>query len=429
VRRQSLALRLRRLFLILWTEGEGPGRESAAIGLGVFIGCLPAYGFHLLACTVAGTVFRLNRLKMYLAANISNPFFAPWLILVELQVGAWLRRGSFHPLTIETARTASVTGLGADFLLGALAVGAGLGVIAGGTTYAVLRRTAGDDAFAALVRRASDRYVNRGVVAWEFARRKLTSDPVYKDVVCGGLLTGRRVPQSSGDVARSADAGRTLLDVGCGMGLTLALVAEAARADEAGTWPASWPAPPRFDRLIGIELRRRVAAVASAALGSDAQVIAGDALTSIPARFDAVVLFDVLQMMRRDEQDALIAALTSALDPRGMMLIREADATAGWRFTAVRWGNRLKALAFGSWRQQFHYRSASEWPASLGRHGLRVDVRGMSTGTPFANVLFVATPGQSPAGVINSAGSTRTDATASATTLITDTRPIDASGG
>ena len=30
--------------------------------------------------------------------------------------------------------------------------------------------------------------------------------------------------------------------------------------------------------------------------------------------------------------------MAAALDPGGLMLIREADAAAGWRFTAARWG-------------------------------------------------------------------------------------------
>ena len=393
--RLTLLLRLRRLFLIMRTEGHGPGRESAAIGIGVFIGCLPTYGFHLLLCTAAGTVFRLNRLKMYLAANISNPFVAPWLILLEIQTGAWLRRGSFLPLTMETVQTVSVTSAGADLLIGAVAIGTLLGGLVSGMTYALLRGTTEHDAFTTLVRLTADRYINGGIVAWEFARGKLRADPVYKALVCGGLLTrppARPVP--SGGASQPTEAGGTLLDVGCGMGLSLALVAEARRASMAGVWPAAWPLPPRFDNVIGIEVRSRVAAVASAALAGDALVIVGDALVSVPERFKTVLLFDVLHMMRRDEQEALIAALASALDPDGLMLIREADATAGWRFTAVRWGNRLKALAFGSWRQQFHFRAASEWPACLARHGLHAEVREMSEGTPFANVLFVATPNQ-----------------------------------
>ena len=59
----------------------------------------PLYGFHLAICWVVGSLLGLNRLKMYFAANISNPFVAPWLVFAEVQLGAWLRRGSFHPLS------------------------------------------------------------------------------------------------------------------------------------------------------------------------------------------------------------------------------------------------------------------------------------------------------------------------------------------
>ena len=45
---------LRRAFWELRTEGAGPGREAAAIGLGVFVGCLPVFGFHLLLCWAIG---------------------------------------------------------------------------------------------------------------------------------------------------------------------------------------------------------------------------------------------------------------------------------------------------------------------------------------------------------------------------------------
>ena len=380
--------------MIVRTEGGGPWRDSAAIGIGVFIGCLPVYGFHLLVCTAAGTMFRLNRLKMYIAANISNPLVAPWLILLEIQTGAWLRRGSFHPLTIETARTLSLASAGADLAIGGVAVGAVLGGLTGAMTYALVRGTREHVAFTTLVRQAADRYINGGIVAWEFARGKLGADPIYRAVLCDGLLTRRPARPLRAVLPPSAGSGGTLLDIGCGMGLSLALLAEARRASRAGEWPAGWPVPPDFERIIGIEVRGRVAAIAAAALADDAVVIAGDALTAMHGRFDIVLLFDVLQMMRREEQEALIAALASALNPGGLMLIREADSAAGWRFTAVRWGNRLKALMFGAWRQQFCFRPAAEWPACFARHGLHAEARTMSAGTPFANVLFVVTPHQ-----------------------------------
>src|SRR5436309_8714026 len=109
---------VRRLFYGLRTEGAGAGREATAIGVGVFIGCLPFYGFHLLLCWIAGRLLGLNRLKMYLAANISNPFVAPWLVFAEVQTGAWLRRGSFHPLEREVIMSTGLAVFGLDALVG-----------------------------------------------------------------------------------------------------------------------------------------------------------------------------------------------------------------------------------------------------------------------------------------------------------------------
>jgi uncharacterized protein (DUF2062 family)/trans-aconitate methyltransferase len=354
------------------TEGAGTHHETAAIAVGVFIGCTPFYGFHLLICWLVGSVLRLNRLKMYLASNISNPLVAPWLLLAEIQTGSWLRRGTFHVLTTRTLQNADLGVFGGDLLAGSVVVGLVLAALTASGTHAVLRGSARKGPFVALVRRASDRYVQTSITAWEFARGKLFNDPAYEAAVCGGML--RR--------------GGSLIDVGCGQGLMLALLAEVQRDVRTGRWPASWPEPPLFDRMVGIEIRPRVAAIAQRALGEDAEVIVGDARTIAAEQPTTVLLFDVLHMMRPSDQEALLASVASALQPGGVILIREADASAGWRFAAVRYGNRLKAVVFGAWRQEFHFRTAADWLACFRRHGLRGDVWPMGAGTPFANVLF-----------------------------------------
>ena len=153
------SFRLRRAFSDLRVEGAGRLRETAAVGLGVFIGCLPVYGLHLLICWTAGSLLRLNRLKMYVAANISNPFVAPWLIFAEVQAGALLRRGSFHALTPQTLRTTDAAVFGIDFVVGSLFVGGILAALAAVVTYATLSGSAADPGFTETVRRAADRYV------------------------------------------------------------------------------------------------------------------------------------------------------------------------------------------------------------------------------------------------------------------------------
>ncbi len=222
---------------------------------------------------------------------------------------------------------------------------------------------------------ASSRYRDTSRTAWHFARAKLWNDRVYRQALCDEGLP----------------SGGTLLDVGCGQGLSLALFAAARRRFEAGTWPAGWPPPPRFARMIGIESRPRVAARAQVALGEDADIVKGDARTTPPGRPQVVLLFDVLQMMPGRDQELLLADVAARLVPGGVILVREADASGGGRFTAVRLMNRTKALALGYWRQTFHFRTAAEWIACFTRLGLRTSVRPAGDKEPFANLLFHVT--------------------------------------
>jgi uncharacterized protein (DUF2062 family)/SAM-dependent methyltransferase len=366
----DMRTRFRRALHSVRTEHPGAGRDAAAVALGVFIGCLPVYGFHFLMCWSLGLVLRVNRLKVYLAANISNPLVAPWLVVAEIEAGAWLRRGTFHAVAPRAMNNSNAAVFGADLLVGSLVVGAVLATVAATHTYAVLR--GGDRHFLGIIRGAADRYASTSMTAWEFARGKLRSDPVYRAILSCEVLP----------------SGGALLDIGCGQGLTLALLGEARAAYTAGRWPRHWAPPPRFDRMIGIETRRRAAALAREALVSDAKIIEADARTLPLERARVVVLFDVLHMMTHHDQDALLSVIASRLEPGGVVLVRDADASAGWRFTAVWLAIRLKALALGSWRQPFHARTEREWRACFTNYGFLVDTRPMGQGTPFANLLF-----------------------------------------
>ena len=376
---------LRQTFYDLRTEGQGRAREACAIGVGLFIGCSPFYGFHLVLCWIIGRLLRLNRMKVYLAANISNPVVAPFILFAELQAGAWIRTGAWLPLTLETVRTTTPAQLGIDVLVGSAVVGGLLGVVGGLSTYLALGGSARDPFFDGLARAAADRYATTSITAWEFARGKLRGDPAYRDALLGGWMP----------------SGGRLLDIGCGQGLMLALLAEAAKIERSGS--ALLDNLPRFERLVGVELRPHRARLARAALGADAEIIESDARTLSPGSARVVLLFDVLHMMPRVDQDALLISVVRALEPGGMIVVREADASAGWRFHAVRVGNRLTALASGAWHQTFAFRSLDEWRECFLRHGLEVEGAPAGAGTPFANHLFRLRAPEAMAGQAGSA--------------------------
>jgi len=359
------------------THGDTPARQAAAFGLGTFIGCSPAFGFHLPLCLFSGWLFGLNSLKMYLGANVSNPFVAPFLLFAEVQIGRCLRAGAPYPLSVEAFRAVTLWHFGADLVIGSLLVGAILGTAVASTTYALVRRWGTTEAVSRVFGGAVDRYVESGMFAWESANGKLRLDPVYREVLRHGLLP---------------DNG-TLIDLGCGRGLMLALLASARARWQEGTWPDEWPAPPTRLLLRGIDLRPRIAADAGRALAGAAVVAHGDV-----RRFDlpaarVVLLFDVLHMLPYDDQDALLVRIAGALEPGGSLILREADAASGWRFRAIHVGNRLKGLFEGDPGRRFCFRSCDEWVERLEHLGLIVRVVPPARRPFVPNVLIEARRG------------------------------------
>src|SRR6185369_14794358 len=104
------------------------------------------------------------------------------------------------------------------------------------------------------------------------------------------------------------------------------------------------PAPPLDLQLQGIELRPRVAARARELLEGVAIIDERDLERSPLPPCSAVLIFDVLHLLSRDAQDRLLRDIASALAPDGVLVVREADAGGGWRFTLVRLGNRTNAI-------------------------------------------------------------------------------------
>ncbi|UXP30775.1 DUF2062 domain-containing protein [Reichenbachiella agarivorans] len=67
---------------------DNPGKMAFSVGLGLFFGIFPVWGFQMLIAFGVASVFKLNRLVVLFFSNISIPPFLPILIFVSFLCGA-----------------------------------------------------------------------------------------------------------------------------------------------------------------------------------------------------------------------------------------------------------------------------------------------------------------------------------------------------
>jgi 2-polyprenyl-3-methyl-5-hydroxy-6-metoxy-1,4-benzoquinol methylase/uncharacterized protein (DUF2062 family) len=351
----------------LWRRLRGtPGsalRAAAAVAIGLFIGCQPLYGLHLVLVLAVCVPLRLDAVLAYLAANISNPLVAPFLMFSEVEAGAYLLTGRFVAFDVEQARATGAAGFAQQLLVGSLAVGAVLGLVGFALAWLIASRRSGPAAASVHVASDTELALQRTRARYAGARHgdryyvagKLAFDPVF------GLVA-----------ALSGSFGR-VLDVGCGRGQLGLFLHELGRVAE----------------VTGFDSDARKIDVARRAF-PEAKFVVGDAAQLELPPADTILLVDVLHYLPLAEQDALLAAATRAVTPGGRVLVRELDADPSARSAITRffeWCARKTGLNRG---RATHYRAASELTRLLERAGLACSVQGASEHTPFANVLIVA---------------------------------------
>ncbi len=226
------------------------------------------------------------------------------------------------------------------------------------------------------VRKAAALYRPAGRAAEHFALGKLAGDPVF-----AALLDRRLIPE-----------GARLVDLGCGRGLLGAWLRMAREDYEAQPESGLIESPPRIAKYQGIELMPADAQCAGMALGDWADIITGDMQTAEWAPADVIVMLDVLYFLEPAAQEQLLVRIHRHLDAKGVLLMRVADASGGAGF----WWTQIVDYGVAWWRghgfSRFHCRPLTEWKSLLERLGFFCEMRPMSAGTLFHNVLIVARP-------------------------------------
>ncbi len=345
----------------LMRGGEAsPWRLGASVALGLFIGCLPLYGLHLPLCLGACLLLRLDAVVAYLAANVSNPLMAPFLLTAEVELGSLLLTGQHAAFDLERARRVGVSGFLAQAGIGSVGVGGLLALLGGLLVFALSARRsrAKNPELTAAVARTIARYAAAPIADRQYVAGKLRHDPVLARIV-----------------ELKVELGVTV-DAGAGRGqLALCLF-------ELGL----------IERLSGFDLDARKVALAAAAAKGDAEFAVGDLGERELPEADSILLVDVLHYLPLLDQNALLRRAAAALRPGGRLLIRDADKKPGassiltqaleYLATATRWHRSRSRLCF---------RPMVEVVRELESLGLDCQTRAAAQGTPLDNVLIVAT--------------------------------------
>ena len=344
---------------------QSPSRVALAVALGLFIGCLPAYGLHFLLCSLICLPFGLDLLLCYLVANISNPLVAPFLITLEVELGSLVTTGHHAAFTLARAKHTGFLGFVWQAGVGSIIVGSGLAALGAAIAYAVANRNElvlrdpedADAELEAATLRTIERYGGAPIADRLYVAAKLRFDPLT-----------RLLAELPGEFGR-------VLDAGSGRGQFGLFLHELGRSR----------------KICGFDSDARKVAVARAAAAESAhfEVLAA---RELPEReVDTLLLADVLHYLPFAEQDALLVRAAACVK-HGRILIRELDAAPAARSAVTRGFEWLaKRAGYNRGGEGRFYRPASDVTALLGSAGFVCEVLGASQGTPFGNVLIVAT--------------------------------------
>ncbi|MSP62098.1 MAG: DUF2062 domain-containing protein [Myxococcales bacterium] len=362
---RRLHARIHAWWLALLAEHSDPGQLAAAVLVGAIAGCTPLFGLHFPLCLALAWVLRLNKVTVYLAANISIPPLAPFLGFASVQIGERLLHGRWLMLDLAEFRhhfPSLVARFFVDWLVGGLLVGAAIGAVLASAVYGIAtarRRTAvtAADPVRAAILAASRRFraVARPLRMYAFFKYRL--DPCYRAI------------------APLVPDGAFAVDLGTGMGmlpLVLALLPGKRRV-----LGVDWDAP-------------KLAAGRTAAAGLDGVELAfGDARDFTIPPCDVITLVDVLHYYEPPVQRALLSRCAESLRPGGLLLVREGDAA---RQSGARWTRSLEAAAVGiGWNRgdgRPKFRSLDDLRAEIESLGFQVQVDPVAGKLHPGNVLL-----------------------------------------
>jgi SAM-dependent methyltransferase len=326
------------------------------VAVGLFIGSQPLYGLHFPLCVAACVPLRLDVVTAYIAANISNPLFAPFLLALEVEVGSLVLDGRHVGFDVKRATELGVSGYALQTAVGALIVGAALALLGALVTRQLVREKPHQAQLEAAIDRTLARYAAAPRGDRFYVSAKLRSDPVVETVL--GL------EGSFGKV----------VDVATGRGQLGLLLLELGRATS----------------LVGFDLDARKIAVAKQAAREDAELAVADLVSLTLPRADTFLFVDVLHYLPEAEQRKVLERAVKSLETGGRILVRDVDPKKGLRGRLTMFAERIAKGTGYNKGNTLMFREPERIVADFAELGLSSQILSASTGTPLSNVLILA---------------------------------------
>src|SRR6266446_933727 len=131
---------LRRILGEFFAEhAHDPVRLSLAVGLGLFFGIAPIWGYQMILAAAVAHWLRLNKAITLLASNISIPPMMPFILYGALALGHWLFTGQRLELSLDQMTKAKAFEYLWQWAVGSITLGAIAALVGTMVTYAIAR--------------------------------------------------------------------------------------------------------------------------------------------------------------------------------------------------------------------------------------------------------------------------------------------------
>ncbi len=141
-KRLTLMVWKKGLWKIIMSELKKPGesatRKAAGIGFGVFMGIFPAWGFQMLIAAFFALVFKLNKVLVLTASNISIPPMIPFILFGSYKMGGLFVENETTFESMEALKLEDIHINFTQYLIGSVVLALACGLLAFLGTLAII---------------------------------------------------------------------------------------------------------------------------------------------------------------------------------------------------------------------------------------------------------------------------------------------------